>query len=84
MVRDAGFKEAKLTNRRYRVRMQGVNDYLKMRLCRATIRREISEMSQTQHRLFLSELRERLREFVKGNGLFFDWDVFYIRANRPS
>jgi ubiquinone/menaquinone biosynthesis C-methylase UbiE len=84
ITRDAGFRNAQLTNRRHRVRMPGVDDYLKMRLCRATIRREISEMSQTQRRLFLSELRERLREFVKGNGFVFDWNVFYIRANRPS
>jgi ubiquinone/menaquinone biosynthesis C-methylase UbiE len=83
-TRDAGFRNAHLTNRRHRVRMPSVDDYLKMRLCRATIRREISEMSPTQRRLFLSELRERLREFVKGNGLVFDWDVFYIRAIRPS
>jgi ubiquinone/menaquinone biosynthesis C-methylase UbiE len=84
ITRDAGFRNAQLMNRRHRVRMPSVDDYLKMRLCRATIRREISEMSPTQRRLFLSELRERLREFVKGNGLVFDWDVFYVRANRPS
>ena len=84
ITRDAGFRNAQLTNRRHRVRMPGVDDYLKMRLCRATIRREISEMSPTQRRLFLSELRERLREFVKGSGLVFDWDVFYIRAKRPK
>ncbi len=84
MIRDAGFRDAKLTNRRYRVRMQGVNDYLKMRLCRVTIRREISEMPPKQRRLFLSELRERLREFVKENGLVFDWDVFYVRAKSPK
>ncbi len=84
ITRDAGFRNAQLTKRRHRVRMPSVDDYLKMRLCRATIRREISEMSPTQRRLFLSELRERLREFVKGNGLVFDWDVFYVRANRPS
>jgi ubiquinone/menaquinone biosynthesis C-methylase UbiE len=84
MTRDAGFQDAQLTNRRYKVRMPSVDDYLKMRLCRATIRREISEMPPTQRRLFLSELRERLREFVKGSGLVFDWDVFYIRAKRPK
>jgi ubiquinone/menaquinone biosynthesis C-methylase UbiE len=83
MAHDAGFRDAQLTNRRYRARMPTVNDYLKMRLCRATIRREISEMSTTQRRLFLSELRARLREFVKGNSLVFDWDVFYVRAHRP-
>ena len=84
MVHDSGFEDAQLTNRRYKVRMAGVKDYLKMRLCRATIRREISEMSSTQRRLFLSELRERLREFAKGGGLVFDWDVYYIRTKRPK
>jgi ubiquinone/menaquinone biosynthesis C-methylase UbiE len=84
IVHDAGFEDTQLTNRRYRVRMSGVKDYLRMRLCRATIRREISEMSPTQRKLFLAELRERLGEFVKGNCLVFDWDVFYIRARRPK
>jgi ubiquinone/menaquinone biosynthesis C-methylase UbiE len=82
-VRDAGFEEARLTNRRYGVRLGGVQDYLRMRLCRATIRRELSEMSPTQRRFFLSELRERLKEFVKGNFVF-DWNVFYIHAKKPS
>jgi ubiquinone/menaquinone biosynthesis C-methylase UbiE len=84
IVHDAGFEDAQLTNRRYKVRMPSVKDYLKMRLCRVTIRRETSEMSPTQRKLFLSELRERLRAFVKGNGLVFDWDVFYIHAKRPK
>jgi len=82
-VRDAGFGKAHLANRRYRVRMGGVHDYLRMRLCRATIRRELSEMSPTQREFFLSELRERLREFVRGSFVF-DWNVFYIHAKKPS
>jgi hypothetical protein len=84
MVHDAGFEDAQLTKRRYKVRLSSVDDYLKMRECRATIRHEISEMSPTQRKLFLSELRERLREFAKESGLVFDWDVFYIRAKRPK
>jgi ubiquinone/menaquinone biosynthesis C-methylase UbiE len=83
MARDAGFRTAQLTNRRYRVRMPSVNDYMKMRLRRATIEREISEMPAIQRRLFLAELRARLREFVKGNSFVFDWNVFYVRAHRP-
>ena len=82
-VRDAGFGKAHLANRRYRVRMGGVHDYLRMRLCRATIRRELSEMSPTQREFFLSELRERLRKFVRGSFVF-DWNVFYIHAKKPS
>jgi ubiquinone/menaquinone biosynthesis C-methylase UbiE len=84
MVHDAGFRNAQLTNRRYRVRMPSINDYLNMRLCRATVGREISEMSVAQRRLFLSELRGRLREFVKGDSLVFDWNVFYISGHKPS
>jgi ubiquinone/menaquinone biosynthesis C-methylase UbiE len=83
-VRDVGFRETRLTNRRYRVRMRGTKDYLRMRLCRATIGRELSEMSSSQRRLFLPKLRERLREFVKGNSFIFDWNVFYIHAKKPS
>jgi ubiquinone/menaquinone biosynthesis C-methylase UbiE len=84
MVHDSGFEDARLSNRRYEVRMAGVEDYIKMRICRATIRREISEMPPKQRRLFLSELRERLRQFVKRDALVFDWDVFYIRARKPK
>jgi ubiquinone/menaquinone biosynthesis C-methylase UbiE len=84
IVRDAGFGEARLANRRYGVRLGGTKDYLKMRLYRATIRRELLEMSPTQRRLFLSELKERLGEFVKGNSFVFDWNVFYIHARKPS
>jgi len=84
MVHDAEFRRPRLTNRRYKVRMRGTRDYMRMRLCRATIRREISEMSPTQHRLFLSELRKRLQEFVKRNSFVFDWPVFYIHAEKPS
>jgi ubiquinone/menaquinone biosynthesis C-methylase UbiE len=83
-VHDVGFRHARLTNRRYSVRIRGVKDYLKMRLSRATIRREMSEMSATQRQLFLSELRARLSEFVKGKSLVFEWAVFYVRARKPS
>jgi len=83
MVHDAGFRDERLTNRQYTVRMRGVNDYLKMRSTRATIRREMSEMSATQRRLFLSELRTRLSEFAKRNSMVFEWNVFYVRARKP-
>jgi ubiquinone/menaquinone biosynthesis C-methylase UbiE len=82
MILNAGFGRANFWNRRYRVHMRGVRDYLKMRSCRATIRREISEMSAIQRRLFLSELKERLQDFVKGDRFAFDWGLFYIHAEK--
>jgi len=84
MTRQAGFKNVQLTNRQHKIRLPSARDYLKLRLCRATIRREISEMSPRERRLFLSELGERLREFVKSKNLVFEWNVFYILAHRPS
>jgi len=84
MVLDAGFGRAHITNRRYGVHMRDIREYLRMRMCRATIRREISEMSAPQRRLFLSELRERLQYFAKGNSFTFDWNVFYIHAKNIS
>jgi len=83
MTSEAGFNSVRLTNRRYEIRMRSVNDYMKMRLRRTAIKEEISEMAPTRRRLFLSELKERLREFVKGNGFVFDWNVFYVQARKP-
>ncbi len=84
MVLDAGFGKAYLRNRRYRVHMKGIRDYVQMRLCRATIRREISEMSAAERRLFLSDLREGLQRFVKGSSFVFDWNVYYINAKKTA
>lgn len=83
MVNDIGFSRVRFSSRRYRVRMHGTTDYIKMRLCRAAIRHEISEMPMVQRKLFLSELTTRLRKFVKRTGFVFDWNVFYICGKKP-
>ena len=83
IVHEAGFGEAKLVTRKYRIRMQNVKEYVDMRLCRATIKREMAEMSTDQHALFASELNERLGKFVLRKSFVFDWNVFYIRAKKP-
>jgi len=83
IVHEAGFGEAKLVTRKYRIRMQNVKEYVGMRLCRATIKREMAEMSTDQHALFASELNERLGKFVLRKSFVFDWNVFYIRAKKP-
>lgn len=83
IVSEAGFRGTKLTNRRYRVRLTSLDEYLKMRTSRATIQREISEMPPERRASFLSELRERLREFLVSRNFAFDWNVFYISAKKP-
>jgi ubiquinone/menaquinone biosynthesis C-methylase UbiE len=83
IVHDAGFGEAKITTREHSIRLRGVDDFLKMRLSRLTIKREMSEMASDQRKLFLLELNDRLRTFVIGNRFVCSWSVFYISAKKP-
>jgi SAM-dependent methyltransferase len=80
---EAGFKRASLVKRRHRVRLNSIGDYLRLRLCRSTIRREMSEMTASNRRMFLRDLRPALKQFVHDDAFIFDWPVFYIRANKP-
>jgi hypothetical protein len=80
---EAGFKKTSLIKRRHRVRLNSIEDYLRLRICRSTIRREISEMTASHRRMFLRDLRSALKQFVHDDAFIFDWPVFYIRANKP-
>jgi len=80
---EAGFKKASLVKRRHRVRLNSIEDFLRIRLSRSTIRREMSEMTASNRRVFLCDLRSALKQFVHDDAFIFDWDVFYIRANKP-
>ncbi len=84
MARSVGFREVRLKTREYTVRMRGPQNYLDMRLCRATIKREISEMLPTQRKLFMEELKERLRKFSSRRGFVFHWRVFFIRGRKAA
>lgn len=79
----AGFKKASLVKRRHQVRLNSIEDYLRLRLCRSTIRREMSEMTASNRRIFLRDLRPALKQFVHDDAFIFDWPVFYIRTNKP-
>jgi len=78
-----GFKRASLVKRRHQVRLNSMEDYLRLRLCRSTIRREMSEMTASNRRMFLRDLRPALKQFVHDGAFIFDWPVYYIRANKP-
>jgi ubiquinone/menaquinone biosynthesis C-methylase UbiE len=83
ILQEAGFKKASLVKCRHRVRLNNIEDYLRLRLCRSTIRREMSEMAASSRRMFLRELRPALKQFVHDDAFIFDWPVYYIRANKP-
>ena len=83
MLQEAGFKKASLVKRKHGVRLNSIGDYLRLRLSRSTIRREISEMAASNRRMFLRELRPALKQFVHDDAFIFEWPVYYIRANKP-
>jgi ubiquinone/menaquinone biosynthesis C-methylase UbiE len=83
IVGEAGFEDPKLVNRHYSVRLQSLEEYLKMRTTRQTIKREMQEMSTDMRESFLAELKGGLREFLGRDGFVFDWGVFYISAKKP-
>jgi len=78
-----GFKRASLVKRRHQVRLNSIEDYLRLRLSRSTIRREMSEMTASKRRMFLRDLRPALKQFVHDDAFIFNWPVFYIRAVKP-
>ena len=80
---EAGFKKVSLVKRRHQVSLNSIGDYLRLRLCRSTIRREMSEMTATNRRMLLYDLRPALKQFVHDDAFIFNWPVFYIRANKP-
>jgi ubiquinone/menaquinone biosynthesis C-methylase UbiE len=79
----AGFKRASLVKRRHQVRLNSIEDYLRLRLSRSTIRREMSEMTSSNRRMLLRDLRPALKQFVHDDAFIFNWPVYYIRANKP-
>jgi len=79
----SGFKEASLVTRRHRVRLNSIEDFLRLRLSRSTIRREMSEMTASNRRIFLRDLRSALKQFVRDDAFIFNWPVFYVRAVKP-
>jgi ubiquinone/menaquinone biosynthesis C-methylase UbiE len=83
IVLEAGFKKVSLVKRRHRVRLNSIEDYLRLRLSRSTIRREMSEMTASNRRMFLRDLRSAFKRFVQDDAFIFEWPVFYIRAVKP-
>jgi ubiquinone/menaquinone biosynthesis C-methylase UbiE len=83
ILKEAGFKRVSLVTRRHQVRLNSIDDYLRLRLCRSTIRREMSEMTDSNRRMFLRDLRPALRQFVHDDAFIFNWPVYYLRAVKP-
>jgi len=77
-----GFKRAEVKTRNYRISLEGIQEYLDMRLKRATLKQEFSELPAKKRRELLHALRHELTHFVRGGRFLFDWKVIFVRATK--
>ena len=80
----AGFTEIRTKYRNYRIRMRGIQEFLDMRLERAALKHELSELSQSQRARLIDELRKGLKSFIHRRRFVFDWKVAYVKARKPG
>ena len=77
-----GFSEPRIKNRAYRIRLDGVSDYLEARFSRSTLKRELNEMPKRERTLLYHELTTSLTPFVRKGSFIFDWKVSFIIAKK--
>ena len=58
------------------------NEYLDMRLKRATLKQELRELPAKKRRELLQALRDELTQFVRGGRFLFEWKVIFVRAKK--
>lgn len=83
-LKRAGFSETTSRRRKYRIRLDGLQQYLDMWLRRAALQQELVELSRVQRSRLLAELRSGLKSFERGGRFIMDWDVNFIRAKKPG
>jgi len=83
-LQTAGFTETRTKYRNYRIQMRGVQEFLDMRLERAPLKHELSELSQSQRARLIDELRKGLKSFIHRRRFVFDWNVAYVKARKPK
>lgn len=80
----AGFENIQVKRRKYEIRLRGVQEYLDMRVQRAALKQELREISGNQRTKLLKELRSGLRHLVRNGRFIFDWQVIFVRAEKPA
>ena len=82
-LRSVGFKRAEVKTRNYRIALDSIQEYLEMRLNRATLRQELRELSAKERQELMHAFRDELAQFVRGRRFLFDWKMTFIRAVKP-
>ena len=63
--------------------MPSIEAYLKIRLKRAALKRELEELSLARRGKLLKAFREGLRPFIGRHRFSFDWTVDFVSARKP-
>jgi len=77
-----GFRKIGVRERQYRFELRGIQQYLDLRLKRAALRSELSELATDQRKAFLTALRNELRSFLRGERFILNWKVNFIWASK--
>ena len=83
-LKSASFTNISVKRRSYKIKLNGVQHYLDLRLRRAALKQELSELSKPQRARLLAELRNGLKVFVHGDRFILDWDVTFVQAEKPG
>jgi SAM-dependent methyltransferase len=83
-LQGAGFAGVEVGERNYKIRLDGIQDYLNLRLERVTLKHEMAELSESRRSAFIEDLTERLKSYIFGANFIFDWKVNFIRAQKSS
>lgn len=82
-LRSVGFKKAEVKTKNYRIALDSIQEYLDMRLNRATLRQELRELSAKERNELMHAFNDELERFVRGGRFMFDWKVTFVRAVKP-
>jgi hypothetical protein len=79
-----GFRSMLVKQRDYKVWLPGIQEYLDMRFEREALKQELNELSKTQRRDFIKELRENLMGFIRRGRFMLEWKVTFVSVTKPD
>ena len=79
-LKRTGFSATRVHQKSYRISLGSVNDFLRMRFSRATLRQELRELPELKRTELYSALREGLQQFTENKRFTFEWKITFVRA----
>jgi len=82
-LKRAGFGAIRMRRKNYRISLGSVDDFIRMRFSRATLRQELQELPKSKRTELYNDLREGLKQFTGNKRFAFDWKITFVRAVKP-